>query len=460
MPDIDAFAPAHVLADAVRKKRVSAVELADSALARIERLDGPVNAVAVHDFERARREAENVDALVARGEAGTGKPLLGVPMTVKESFDLRGHPTTWGLEIHREHRAREDAVVVQKLRAAGAVILGKTNVPPHLLDWQSDNPVYGRTSNPYDLGHTPGGSSGGSAAALAMGFSALEVGSDIGGSIRVPAAFCGVFGTKPTFGIVSRRGTGAGGWSGAASLLSVAGPMARTARDLDLCLDVIAGPDDDAPFNRLALPPPRHGALKGYSVFVMDHHPLAQIDSEIRGALEDAADQAAREGANVARASSLLPDLAKAHRTYIAMLQTINTRGAGNPTRAPISAHDWFDLLDEQHRIRKQWAEFFRHFDVALAPAFSTTALPHMAEPDWSRRELIIDGEPTRFGAQMAWAGMATLGNLPSTAVPMGLSPGGLPLSLQVMGGHLDDRTTIDFAARIARQVPPPKLAA
>ncbi len=206
------------------------------------------------------------------------------------------------------------------------------------------------------------------------------------------------------------------------------------------------------------MPRPRHDRLGGFRVFVIDNHPAAGVDSEIRHLLEDVADQLTREGASVARTSSLLPDMSASWRTYQSILHTVTTRRA--PTgRQPITAHELLDRFDDQFRIRRQWADFFRHFDVVLAPVFGTTAFPHTAEPDWRKRSLMIDGEETPYGAQLAWAGIATVANLPATAVPMGLGKGGLPLSLQVIGPHLEDRTTIAFAGMIARDTPPPKLA-
>ena len=187
------------LAAAIATGRLSALEACDAAIRRIEARDAAINAVVVRDFERAREQARERDLRRARGERG---PLLGVPMTVKESFDVAGLPTHWGLLPFRDHRPREDALAVARLKAAGAVILGKTNVPPALADWQATNPIHGRTVNPHDPTRSPGGSSGGSAAALASGMVPLELGSDIGGSIRVPAHFCGVFGHKPSFGLL------------------------------------------------------------------------------------------------------------------------------------------------------------------------------------------------------------------------------------------------------------------
>jgi amidase len=443
------------LASGLRKKAFGAQELCEASISRIEALDPKINAVVVRDFERARTEARLADEAMAKGEV---KALTGIPMTVKESFDLRGHASTWGFTAHSEHRAREDALAVQRLKSAGAVILGKTNVPPALADWQSANPIYGRTNNPYDVTRSPGGSSGGCAAAIAMGFSALEMGSDIGGSIRVPAAFCGVYGHKPSYNLIPMGGHAAGGYLVAPQLLSVVGPLARSAADLTMALDVVAGPDAESPANKVVLPLPRHGRLGSFRVFLLDHHPAARADGDILGALEKLADQLTREGATVARQSSLLPDLNVQWKTYQAMLHTITTRRADNNGRPPISAHDWLGHLDTQLRIRKQWADFFRHFDIVLCPAFGTVAFPHTDEPDWRRRPLDMDGEPGNFGSQLGWAGIATVANLPSTAIPLGLNKAGLPIGVQAIGPFLEDKTTIAFAGMVGHEITPPAL--
>jgi len=348
---------------------------------------------------------------------------------------------------------------VQRLKGAGAVVLGKTNVPSALSDWQSINPIYGRTNNPYDLTRSPGGSSGGSAAAIAMGFSALEMGSDIGGSIRVPAMFCGVYGHKPSHGLVPMGGHQAGGYLIAPPLLSVCGPIARSAADLATALDIVAGPDAESPANKVVLPLPRHGRLGSFRVFVLDHHPVARADRDILGALETLADHLTREGASVARQSSLLPDLTVQWKTYQRMLHTINTQRETARTRPPISAHEWLDHLDTQLRIRRQWADFFRHFDIVLCPAFGTAAFPHSDEPDWRKRSLDMDGEPGNFGAQLGWAGIATVANLPSTAIPLGLNKAGLPIGVQAIGPFLEDKTTIAFAGMVGREITPPAIA-
>ncbi|HEX2562132.1 amidase family protein, partial [Phenylobacterium sp.] len=300
---------------ALDAREVSAEELAEAAIARIERLDGPINAVVVRDFERARATARAADMALRAGER---MPLLGVPMTVKESFGVAGLPHTWGAEWFREMTAAEDAVTVSRLKAAGAVILGKTNVPPMLADWQSNNPIWGRTCNPWDLTRSPGGSSGGSAAALAAGYVPLEFGSDIGGSIRVPAAFCGVFGHKPSYKLVPTRGHGLPGLEGEEAPLAVVGPLARTAEDLALALDIVAGPDVDMAVGyRLALPAPRQTKLSGFRVLILDRHPAAATDGAILSALSGLADELSRAGARVVRGHPDLPDLGAAMEAYL-----------------------------------------------------------------------------------------------------------------------------------------------
>ncbi|MEP7302034.1 MAG: amidase family protein [Caldimonas sp.] len=441
-PDLDA-APAHVLAAAIAARQISAREACDAAIARIERLDGAINAVVVRDFERAREQAASRDAQLAHGER---LPLLGVPMTVKESLDVAGLPTTWGLPHLREFRPRADAAVVERLKAAGAVILGKTNVPPALADWQSTNPIYGRTVNPHDPARSPGGSSGGAAAAVASGMVPLEFGSDIGGSIRVPAAFCGVFGLKPSHGLVPDRGHGFPGTDGIGVELAVVGPLARTAVDLELALGVVAGPDaGDAVAYRATLPAPRPQGLAECRLLVLDRHPRVRTSTAIRDAMAGLAEAAARAGARVARESALLPDLSAAHDDYLKMLSTIMTRGAPGVQQV-ISAHEWFELLDRQMRVGRQWRALFEQFDAVLAPAFGTVAYPHVDSPDMATSTLMIDGEPTLYGQQVAWPGVATFAGLPATAVPIGRSPEGLPIGIQVIGPYLQDLTTIAIA--------------
>src|SRR5712671_1878370 len=281
------FKTAIELSAALAAKQVSAVELAQDAISRIERHDARINAICVRDFERGLDAARTADAALARGET---RPLLGLPMTVKESYNVAGLPTTWGFPPQKDFVPPADALSISRVKAAGGVILGKTNVPVGLADWQSYNEIYGTTNNPFDLGRTPGGSSGGSAAALAAGYGPLSLGSDIGGSLRVPAFHCGVYAHKPTFELVAMRGHVAPPMPPLPSNrdLSVIGPMARGAADLSLLLDAMAGPDplEAGKAYRLAVPPSRHNELKSFRLLLIDTDPVMPTDSVVRGSLD------------------------------------------------------------------------------------------------------------------------------------------------------------------------------
>ena len=435
-----------MLAD-LAARRVGALELTDAAIARIERLDGAVNAVVVRDFDRARSAAKAADQALSRGER---RPLLGLPMTVKEAHNIAGLPTTWGSPMFKDWTAEADSLGVSRLKAAGAIILGKTNVPPFLSDWQSANPVYGRTVNPWDAGRSPGGSSGGSSAALAAGFTPLEFGSDIGGSIRVPAAFCGVFGHKPSHAIVPSRGHTPPGVDSGEFPLAVIGPMARTASDLALALDILAGPPpEEAVGYRLELPAPRGRRADDFRVLMLTAHPLAPVDDEIVAALDRLAARLETEGARVYRHSDLLPDLADAHGVYMSMLTPLMAppEAMSGPGAPPIGA--WFQAAQRQVMIRRRWASVFETVDVVVAPALGTVAFPHDDSKDMQARTLTINGAQTPYFGQLAWPGMATLANLPATAAPIGRTSAGLPIGAQIIGPYLEDRTTIAFAALV-----------
>lgn len=330
-----AYRTAGDLVKALADRQVSSRELVDSAISRIQALDPKINAVVVRDFDRARAAADAADAALANGER---RALLGVPMTVKEQYAVAGLPTTWGDPKNKDRKAEIDALVVQRLKAAGAVILGKTNVPLNLSDWQSFNEVYGTTNNPWDLSRTPGGSSGGSAAALAAGFVPLELGSDIGGSLRAPAHFCGVFCHKPTLDLVPQRGSGPPQTPAVPVRgdLAVCGPMARSAADLALELEVLAGPDElsEGIGYKLSLPPPRHEKLSDFRVLVIDTHPLCPTSASIKTALNGLADRLAKLGCRVLRESPKLPDLARTTRTYGELLAA-----AYSLDLSPMTAH-------------------------------------------------------------------------------------------------------------------------
>ncbi|MDP9966031.1 amidase [Variovorax paradoxus] len=436
-------------AKALAARQVSAVDLCEAAIARIEALDGPLNAVVVRDFDRARRQAAEADAALARGER---RPLLGVPMTVKEAFNVAGLPTSWGLPQYRHFVPRQDAVAVARLKAAGAVILGKTNVPPALADWQCDNPVYGRTVHPLDARRTPGGSSGGGAAAVATGMVALELGSDLTGSLRVPASFCGVYAHKPSEGLLPTRGFAFPGTEEApAALPSVIGPIGHGADDLSLALDVLAGPDAaHVAQGRFMLPAARHSAAKDWRVLVVSAHPQAAVAADVRAAVEGAGQRLAKAGASVAQASDLLPDLAEVGDTYGQIVQTVLAH-AEPGGRSPMRLRTWFDLLATRTRIRAQLRTLFMQFDAVLCPAAGCAAFEHVTEPDFEKRTLTIDGKPTRYDALAAWSGLASLGGLPATVAPVGFTAGGLPLGVQIVGPYFEDRSTLALAGLLGK---------
>jgi amidase len=479
------FKTATELSAALAAKKVSAVELAEDAIGRIERHDAKINAICVRDFERARAAARAADAELARGAS---KPLLGIPLTVKESYNIAGLPTTWGIPAQKDFRPTEDALSISRVKDAGGVILGKTNVPLGLGDWQSYNEIYGTTNNPFDLGRTPGGSSGGSSAALAAGYGPLSLGSDIGGSLRVPAFHCGVYAHKPTFGLVPSRGHTA---PPAPPLpyerdLAVIGPMARSAADLSLLLDVIAGPDpiEAGKAYQLALPAARHMNLKDFRIIVIDTDPVLPSDKAVRAAIDKLASNLEMAGAKVSRSSPLLPDFAASSRLYVRMLLSFlaasfpadvysgavaaaaalspddNSLHAELTRGIALSHRDWIAASVGRTRLRAQWRELFKTFDAVICPIMPTPAFPHDHSPDQAQRRVLIDGKAYPYTDQFAWPGIATLPGLPSTALPTGLSPEGLPVGVQIVGPWLEDRTPLKLAELVEQEFggfkPPP----
>jgi amidase len=456
-------------------RRVSAVELLDQAIARITKLDEHINAMVVRDFDRAREAAVAADEALARGEK---RPLLGLPVTVKESFNIAGLATTWGIPAFKGRVAQEDSVVVERLKSAGAVILGKTNVPVALADWQSTNPIYGTTRNPYDIDRTPGGSSGGSAAALAAGYVALEAGSDIGGSLRTPAHYCGVYAHKPTYGLVPMRGHTfpvAQPLPGGGDGLAVVGPMARSARDLALALELIAGPDEltEGVAYRLVLPRPRHLALRDFRVLLIDKHPLAPTQEVIVQALARLEERLIKEGVTVGRASPKLPDLAEATRNYMRLLGPAMTMGRDpgyyermKAIAESISDKDSLDAIylrganvgwrewkvadRARAGFQRRWRELFKEWDLVLCPVMPTVAFAHDSK-DMFERRMDVDGLQQPYTHHIVWAGFATSAGLPATVAPIDRTPTGLPIGVQIVGPYLEDRTPILFAQQMER---------
>ena len=471
------FLSTTALVENLRSRRISALEALEQAIRRIEAEDNAINAVVVRDFERAHAAAVAADAALARGDR---RPLLGVPMTVKESFNVEGLPTTWGAPGAEGTLPRHDAVAVARLKASGAVILGKTNLSTWLADWQSVNAVYGRTRNPWDLGRTPGGSSGGSAAALASGFVSLELGSDLFGSLRVPAHCCGVFTHKPTHGVIPPRGHAPPGTPelsvGADADLAVVGPLARSASDLLLALEVLAGPDEaQAAGYRLELPRARHTLLKDFKVLVLQKHPLLPVSTEVGTAIQQFAGALRSAGATVADSSPLLPDLTHVADTFDWLMMAFLGANFADPAyasrwdtaarlpaedqsheakrqRALVSSHrDWIRAHRARMAISHQWRQLFREWDVVLSPVLPTTAFPH-DDAEIDQRTIDVDGRKIPYGYQAIWSGPASLSGLPATVMPIGLGKSGLPIGVQIIGPYLGDLTTLAFAQLAERE--------
>ena len=476
--------PASELRRRLRSGDVSSLELLDHFLARIERLNPALNAVVALDVERARKRAASADDARTRGESWG--PLHGLPMTVKDAFETEGITTTSGAPELSDHVPRADASAVARLKAAGAIVFGKTNLPTYAGDVQTDNPVYGRTNNPWALDRTAGGSSGGAAAALAAGLTGYELGSDIGGSIRNPAHFCGVFGLKPSWGVVPDRGhiPGPPGTLGHTDV-GVMGPMGRSAADLALGLDVLAGPEeDDAIGWRLQLPPARNGgALAGLRVATWFDDPAVPVAADVRALLEDAASALGRAGADVVPAAppvslgelarswerlvlpllfARLPDeafaaLAEVEKAPPAPDEDPNVRAL----RAITSRHrDWLRADERRHKHRAAFASFFRDHDVLLAPVMPTAAFPHDTERDIPERTIDVDGQVRPYVEALYWNGAIGTLLLPSAVPPIGRAPSGLPVGVQVVAPYLEDRTAVAVAAHLERLLggftPPP----
>ena len=477
-----AFDSATRLAERIRRKEISSRELTELYLRRIERYDGAINAVVVRDFDAALAAADRADAQLAAGEE-LG-PFHGLPLTIKEAYDIAGQPTTWGVPEFARNTAERDAAVVAALRGAGAHFLGKTNVPLQLGDFQSYNEIYGVTKNPWNPGRTPGGSSGGSSAALAAGFCALESGSDIGGSIRNPAHYCGVYGHKPTYGVVPAEGHGLPGMFAAADL-AVVGPMARSADDLATALNVVAGADHHQRRGwRLALPHPEKRRLSDYRVAVWADDTQSPVSRAVADRVQAVADRLAAKGAQVSdRARPAGFDSAAIHEIYAFMLNGQLSAGVPDKVYASLEAgaralppedasdaarglrtmtqshRDWVRMTHRRAALRDAWSAFFDDWDILLCPQMPTTAFPHDHSP-FQGRTIDIDGESRPYLRQVFWAGLITVAYLPSTVFPTGPAEDGLPIGLQAAGREFDDYTCIEFARLLADEFggfqPPP----
>ncbi|MFT5210045.1 MAG: amidase [Flavobacterium sp.] len=484
MTDI-AFSSATKLVSDIKSKKMSSLELTEMYIERIERYDGEINAVVVRDFEGARLAAKAADDALAKGE-DLGL-LHGLPMTIKEAYDLKGYPTTWGIPMLKDNIAQSDSETVQHLRAAGAHFLGKTNVPINLGDFQSFNEIYGTTNNPWDLERTPGGSSGGSAAALAAGLTGLEAGSDIGGSIRNPAHYCGIYGHKPTWGIVSDKGHSPPGGI-APTDIAVVGPMARSAEDLALSLDIAAGANSlDKAGWKLNLPKPKQKKLSDFRVAIWPSDERAPVSKEIADRVQNMGDQLSGWGAKVSDTARPDIDLDASFQIYNSLLWGVMAAGLseeekavaraakaklGNAESTDIDAlmaiysvqehGEWAVHSNNRHNLRIAWNRFFEDWDILLCPQVATTAFPH-DHSGYADRTIMVDNEEQDYFKQIFWSGTITVAHLPSTVFPTGPSIDGLPIGLQAVGAEYQDYKTIEFSRLMAQEiggfVPPPKYS-
>ena len=466
-----AFLSAVELAAKIRAREISSVELLYHFATRIDRYNPEINAVIFEWRERALDEARAADKKLGSGD--TLGPLHGVPMTVKESFPVTGTPNTWGDPKERDNIASADALAIQRLRQTGAIVFGKTNVPLRLADMQSYNELYGTSNNPFDLSLTPGGSSGGGAASLAAGFTGLEMGSDIGGSIRTPCHFCGVFGHKPTYNLVPLLGHALDPQIRAPADISVIGPMARSAQDLAVTLQTLAGPSGImARGFQLALPTLDGRSLKNLRVATWSDDSTCPVTTETAQRVEDVAQACADAGADV---QAVRPDFDSMHHqsTYDYLLQaemasrrsaeefenTMRYLESLDPAeahprtlaslRAQVGSHrTWKSHVEDRERIRWKWHEFFQDYDVLLAPITPTPAFKH-DHRSFGERTLKVDDLEIRYGDQVFWAGIASLGYLPATAIPTGLNAQGLPIGVQIIGPEYADLITIGVASEL-----------
>ena len=457
------FASLTQAAEAIRDGKITSLELTEHIIQRIERHNPPLNAIVTFTKTEAIAQAKAADEALARGDV-LG-PLHGVPITIKDCFEVAGVRTTAGAKRLSDHVPEEDAATVSRLRKAGAVILGKTNVPIYAGDWQSYNEIFGTTNNPWNLGMTPGGSTGGGAAAVASGLSYLSLGSDIGGSIRIPSTFCGLYGHKPTLNILPYRGHIPRRHT---PLLTVAGPIARSPEDLKLALAVMGGPDsEEAKAYSWALPPSRRESLSEYRIGYVLDHPSCPLCGEVREAVQGAVEKL--EGKVSALDEGWPPgvDPVKQYSTYRFLIASVYASFLKDEefdelrerAKDQDGSHEAFvalawtaphkfrqRALAERMEAREAWQRYFETYDAFLLPASFTTAFPHdHSTPQW-HREIPTSEGPRPYEDLYFWITFATFTGLPATIAPIGASSSGLPIGIQIIGPYMEDATSIDFA--------------
>ena len=437
----------------IRRGEISSQELTEHCIARIESRDGEINAVVTRDFETALTNAKAADAAQKRGEV-LGR-IHGVPITVKDALQTKGLRSTGGAVELRDNVPERDAPVVDAVRREGAIVIGKTTLPRWSGDIQSYNELFGTTNNPWDLSRGPGGSSGGAAAAVAMGFTSFEIGTDIGGSIRFPAAFNGVWGHKPSFGLLPTTGYldhVDGGLNEAD--VNVFGPLARSSQDLDLLVDVMKR--NSPPWIAQLGPGPTNVRDLRIAAWLDDDFCL--VDNEVLQHLESIVEQLESDGVSVDRTArpEIEPDDAATLGLWLvqqAISQSTDSDGRGHRV--------WLDQHVRRERIRSRWAEFFRHYDAVIMPVCFVPPFPHQQEGDFGSRTLLCNGEERSYIDVVKWTTMVGMAYLPSTVPPTGLGSSGVPIGCQVVGPYGSDKLTIALAAHIGELMggyqPPPR---
>ena len=439
------FQSATDAADMLRRKRISSQELTEMLLRRIAAANPALNAVVELRREKALQEAAAADEAIAQGIPG---PLRGVPMTIKEAFNVAGLHTTWGNPAWKDYVATWDATVVRRLKQAGAIIIGKTNVPFMLADFgQTANELYGVSNNPWDTTRTPGGSTGGGAAALASGMTFLELGSDLVGSIRIPASFCGVYGLRPSVEIVPLTGfQPPGPPPGPSDMLymSAVGPLSRSAQDLRTALRVTAGPEEPtANAYSWTLPPPRQTRLRDFRVGVVLDHPYAPVSSEVTALLSNAVDTLARAGATIVEGWPEGVDPVRQSESFGFHVQLFFAFQQPGEDSGKLS--DFIHHENQRMSMRAAWSRYFDEMDVFFCPTNFTPPFPHDNRPFENRRIGTPEGKRS-YENQVFWISHASLPGLPAAVAPIGRTPAGLPVGAQIIGPLYGDDTAITFA--------------
>jgi amidase len=450
------------LEDELRARRVSSRELLDTYLRRIEQLDPPINSVVTLDRERAYAAADRADAAAVRGE-WLG-PLHGLPITIKDAIEVAGVRSTGGATELVDYVPTVDAPSVARLKGAGAIVFGKTNVPRWSGDVQTFNNVFGATNNPWSLDRVPGGSSGGPAVAVACGFTAFELGTDIGGSIRVPAHCCGIFGLKPSYGVISQRGylDHVGGGHIDADI-NVFGPLARSAEDLELLLAVLAGPDAERALAwRLELPEPRRVAAGDFRVGIWLDDPACTVDRDVLAVMRQAVDRLADAGARVEEAHPPVSFAEQVELCNYLVGAAVSVNLPDDVAEKSSGSHlTWLRADERRAHLRKIWQEWFERYDVLICPVMATAAFPHNQKGTFMSRTVEINGAARPYPDLVSWTELIGLLGLPSAVPPVGQTPSGLPVGVQVVSSFLRDREAIRLAGILAEvsgggyQVPP-----